>query len=72
MTDADVVTVNLKLTRIKRRKFKQTAKDQGHKTMQLVLSAFTNAYIENPNQFCIKLGVKGNGSSVRQESANKS
>ena len=66
MAKSDVVTVNLKLPRGTRADFKKTAKDQGHKTMQLVLSAFAIAYIENPEQFCIKLGVKGNGSSIRQ------
>jgi len=74
MTDTDVVTVNLKLSRETRNSFKKTAKGHGHKTMQLVLSAFTDAYIENPDQFYIKtkLGVKSNGSSVQKEPADKS
>lgn len=68
----NIVTVNLKYDRETRAKFKNTIKKQGHKSMQLVLSAFTNAYIENPDQFCIKLGVKENGKSLRETSENKS
>jgi len=67
MTDNDIVTVNLKLPRGKRREFKQTVKKQNHKSMQLVLSAFANAYIEKPEQFCIELGGTGDGPSIRQE-----
>jgi len=72
MAEQNLVTVNLKLTRRERNDFKETAKRKGHKSMQLVLSAFISSYIQNPDQFVIQLGVKGNGSPIRKESAIKS
>ena len=48
---------NLKLRASVRKKFKYTAHDNGT-TMQAVLSAFVESYVENPGKFRIKMEVK--------------
>lgn len=52
--------INLKLPQDTHEKFHEKVKESGS-TMQSVLAAFVASYIENPEQFKIKLEV-GNGS----------
>ena len=49
-----ITTFNLKLKEDVRKDFKKTTHDRGT-TMQTVLSAFTETYIENPDKFIIKM-----------------
>lgn len=60
-----IVTINLKLKNSIKNKFKKKVREEHSKSMQDILGMFVLSYIENPEQFCIKLGVKENETPVR-------
>jgi len=51
------VKVNLKLDKNLREKFLSAVKNNGGGSMQTVLEAFVQAYIDNPDKFKIKMEV---------------
>lgn len=55
-----MTTFNLKLSNDIRKKFKDVTHDRGT-TMQAVLSAFTESFLENPDKFKIKMEIIDNG-----------
>jgi len=56
-----MTTFNLKLSEDIRSKFKDVAHERGT-TMQAILSAFTESFIDDPDKFRIKMEVVNNGS----------
>lgn len=61
MSDENTMTTfNLKLPKDTRRKFKGITHDRGT-TMQAVLSAFTESFVEDPSKFKIKMEIVENG-----------
>ena len=58
--EVTMTTFNLKLRDTVRKDFKKITHDRGT-TMQAVLSAFTETYVEDPNKFIIKMEVINNG-----------
>ena len=56
----NMTTFNLKLPKSVRKDFKNITHDRGT-TMQAVLSAFTESFVENPDKFKIKMEVVGEG-----------
>jgi len=56
----NMTTFNLKLPENIRRKFKDITHDRGT-TMQAVLFAFTESFIESPDKFKIKMEIMENG-----------
>jgi len=55
-----MTTFNLKLSDDTRRKFKSVAHNKGV-TMQAILSAFTESFIDDPDKFKIKMEVIKDG-----------
>ncbi len=55
-----MTTFNLKLPENTRKKFKNVTHDRGT-TMQAVLSAFTESFVESPEKFKIKMEIVDNG-----------
>ena len=66
MNDNDPVMFNLKLRRCVRKQFREKVKTFHNKSMQNILSDFVESYIENPEQFSIKLGVTNDGAPIRE------
>jgi hypothetical protein len=54
--ETTITTFNLKLKETIRKDFKKTTHNRGT-TMQAVLSAFTETYIESPDKFIIKMEI---------------
>ena len=57
MKNDNQVVFNFKLPRDRREKLKQTTRERGL-TMQSVLSAFVESYIQNPDSFKVKMEVE--------------
>jgi len=57
LSEDKVSTLNLKLLNVQRKEFKETAHKNGT-TMQSILSAFIDSYIDDPNKFKIKLSIQ--------------
>jgi len=53
--------INLKLPEELHIRFHEAAREGGN-TMQLILSAFVSAYVEDPEKYKIKMEVSNNGS----------
>ena len=56
MEDNKMTTFNLKLQEGTRRDFKKITHDRGT-TMQAVLAALTESYVENPDKFKVKMEI---------------
>lgn len=61
MEENKMTTFNLKLPENTRMEFKRVAHRRGT-TMQAVLSAFTESFVENPEKFKIKMEIVESGS----------